>query len=499
MTINNISKIVATILLFTTSADATLNADKATLKGNMVVKYTKYPSSVDNISDAFLDGVFYGRLRANTFRWDWKKDNYPNDPKSKLMDNKAMGIGGSFIYKTAPISGVSATIGLYSSQNSSLYREDSTDAGYVKSGKDTFSRFNAYSTGNYGMSVLGVAYLRYDIGKTTLIAGRQMFESVFTKSNDTKMIPNTFDGITATINDIAKTSIQLAYLDKQKLRDHTKAHDVIAFAGGSSPQKYSQNDDAGVNKNLTVDKIGDSNSLIIATVTNKSIKNLKANLSYASVGDVLSNLTFEMHYAIPIMGNFKVIPGLRYMQQFDNLGANYDVANLSSKHDGYKQDAKQSLDSSLLAIRLDVKNKAFLARFGYSQIADKADIVAPWRGFPTGGFTRAMAQYNWFANTKTYMLRAGYDFGKANILEGFSIMARYAIQDFDDKKLGVGADSTVIHIDARQNIGKNLELKVRLGFVDAKDDITLIKDDGSSFTKLDTSYNEYRVELNYFF
>ena len=100
-----------------------------------------------------------------------------------------------------------------------------------------------------------------------------------------------------------------------------------------------------------------------------------------------------------------------------------------------------------------------------------------------------MAQYNWYANTKTYMLRAGYDFGKADIIPGFSIMARYAIEDFDDSKAGVQADTNILHIDARQNIGKNLEAKIRLGFVQDKDNAG----------KSDGSYSEYRFELNYFF
>jgi hypothetical protein len=445
----------------------------------MVVKYNKLPSSASNITEAFSEGIFYGRLRLNMFNWDWK------DTNSK--DNEAMGVGGSIIYKSAPLHGISGTVGLYTSQNPSWYRMDVSDVGKVKAGKDTFSRYDTDKTGNYGMTVVAQAYLQYDIADSSIYGGRQIFESVYTKSNDTKMIPNTFDGVTATIKDLPKTTIKLAYLAKQKLRDHTYSHDVIAFNG------WEENDDSAVNKNLTVNRIGDKNSLWIASVSNKSIKNLKADVSYAFVPSVVSNLALEAHYKIPITKEWSLTPGVRYMQQFDDLGASYNVANLKTKHQGYKN--PKSLDSNLLALRLDLKNDAFLARIGYSQIADEADIVAPWRGFPTGGFTRAMAQYNWYANTKTYMIRAGYDFSKADIIPGFSIMARYAIQDFDNKKDGVQADSNIIHIDARQNIGKNLEAKVRLGFVSADDGIK--KSDGSY--KSDSSYNEYRFELNYFF
>jgi len=116
--------------------------------------------------------------------------------------------------------------------------------------------------------------------------------------------------------------------------------------------------------------------------------------------------------------------------------------------------------------------------------------VAPWRGFPTGGFTRAMAQYNWFANTQTYMARAVYKFNST-----WKASLRYAIQDFDDNKDFVQADSTIWHLDTWTNITKRLQVRGRIGIVTADDDI--LKSDGNA--KLDTSYNEYRVEFNYLF
>lgn len=486
MKLHKLTLLLFSILGLITSAQATLKNDKITLKPNMVVEYNKLPSSVESIGEAFTEGVFYGRLRTNIFMYDWE------DETSSRVDHKTMGVGGSFIYKTAPLSGFSSTVGIYTSQNPQWFNENESDVGVAKAGKDVFSRRKTLNTGDYGMTVLGQAYIQYDYSKTSIVAGRQIFESVFTKSNDTKMIPNTFDGVSATIKDFDKTTIQLAYFTSQKLRDHTVAHDVLAY---DPNDKYSQNDDSAVNKNLTVERIGDDNKLLIGSVTNKSIKNLKANISYMMVPDVVSNLTLEAHYTIPVSKGWKVIPGIRYMKQFDNLGANYNVASYSgSGAVGYNNPT--SLDSSLLATRLDFKNGAFLGRLGYSHIEDKADIIAPWRGFATGGFTRAMAQFNWRANTKTYMARVGYDFGKADMIPGFSIMARYCIQDFDDKKDDVQADSNILHIDMRQNIGKNLEAKIRLGFVDA--DNSILKSNSVDY-KSDVSYNEYRFELNYFF
>lgn len=463
-------------LLLTSSAYATLVTQKVTLKGNMIVTYNQKPQIAKNFNELFTQGKFFGRLRLNSFYWDWDKNS------AKLMDNKALGLGASLIYKTAKYKGLSGTLALYTSQNPSFFREEQEDVALVKAGKDTFSRYNTDATGRFGITTFAQAYLQYENNKISYILGRQLFESVFTKSNDTKMIPNSFDGLTTTIKYFDKTTIKLAYLAKQKLRDHSSNHDVIAVNG------WKENDDASVNKNLTVERVGDNNALLIGSITNNSIKNLKTNLSVASVPDIVTTFSTEAYYTIPLTNGFKIISGFRYMQQIDNLDASYDVANLKANSTGYKN--PKSLESSLIALKIDLKNKAFLARLGYSSIADKADIIAPWRGFPTGGFTRAMGQYNWYANTKTYMLRLGYDFSKANIINGFSIMGRYAIQDFDDNKPGVQADSNILHIDLRQNINNAMELKIRLGFVDV---------DTANTKKTDTSYNEYRIEMNYFF
>ncbi|MEA3372270.1 MAG: OprD family outer membrane porin [Campylobacterota bacterium] len=477
------TSIVAGVLLLTTVS--ALETDKVTLNKNCTLVYNQLPKSVDNLQDAFQEGMVYGRLRMNTFYWDWSEEI---DGKQK--DNRAMGIGGSLIYKTAPLNGLSAAAGLYTTQNPDFFREDKENVGYVKAGKDSFERNNIKNGGGYdghfGMSVLGQAYLQYDISQTTFIGGRQLFESLYTKSNDTKMIPNTFDGLSMISKEIPQTSIKLAYFAAQKLRDHTNAHDVIAY------DSWNENDDSAVNKSLTPDLVGTDNELIIASATNKSVENLKAAVNYMIVPDVVSNVTLEAHYKIPL-GAWSITPGMRYMKQMDELGTNISVANLKAKADGYTNPT--SLDSALIAGRVDFKNGPMLVRLGYSEIDDKADIVAPWRGFPTGGFSRAMAQYNWYANTKTSMIRFDYDFNKAGMLPGFRLLSRYAIQDFDDAKPGVQADSNILHIDMFQKLAENLEMKIRLGFVDADDNIQ----DINGNTKTDVSYNEYRLEFNYFF
>ncbi len=462
---------------------------KRTLKGNMVEVYHIVPGNVDNIRDMFAEGIFYGRLRSNTFYWDWDVES------SKNKDNKNMGVGGSLIYKSAVLNGFSGTIGYYGSLNPEFFRMDDDEVKFAKAGKDTFSRNKVKQTGHYGMHVLGQAYLEYNNGTVDVKAGRQMFESVFTASNDTKMVPNTFDGVSVSAKIAPKTTARAAWFAKQKLRDHEDAHDVVTFgddANASLSNSWANNDDAGVHKGLSYANFvaageDPNHDMFLADVKTKAIDNLDFTLSALTVPGVVTDVVAEAHYRVALDNGWAVRPGVRYFHQMDDGGGAVGGANLKGDDSDYAAGAQGSLDSSLFAGRVDLEmpNKKGFFRLGYSKVADEADIVAPWRGFPTGGFTRAMAQYNWVANTETFMARAVYKFNST-----WKASLRYAVQDFDDNKAGVQADSNIWHLDTWTNITKRLQMRTRIGLVDA---------DTGPNDKTDVSYNEYRLEFNYLF
>ena len=477
---------------------------KRTLNGNMTLNYNVLPGDADNIHDMFSEGIFYGRLRANTFYWGWE-----NTPPFSNDADKNMGLGGSLIYKSASLNHFSFTMGYYGSMSPTFWRPASSDAAKSKAGKDTYSRYKVMTGGGYGLHTLGQGYLEYNNGTVDVKAGRQLFESVFTKSNDTKMIPNTFDGASAAVKIAPKTKARVAWFGAQKLRDHENSHDVITFKDGSgSPYgKWNNNDDAGKHKGLNYDNFVNAgqdpdNNMYLADISTKYIKNLKLTGSYLQIPGVLQDFVIEAHYKIPLSDTgWAVRPGIREFMQFDDGGGSIINVNntkdpvnaLGAKMNGYSEGAKTSLDSSLFNARLDVlmPDKKGFFRLGYSKVADEADIVAPWRGFPTGGFTRAMAQYNWFSNTETFMVRAVYKFNST-----WKASIRYAIQDFDDSK-NVPADSNVIHIDTWTNITKDLQMRMRYGHVAADDNI--LKAGSLTEYKKDWSYDEFRLEFNYLF
>jgi len=488
---------IVAVCMVTTSIRAEEESHpKRVLQANRMVVDKKVPLRVDTVGEFFSKGMWYGRLRVNTFSWNWKEEN------ALRQDNWAVGIGGSLMLKSAYFKGFGATIDAYTSQNP--FHMDSDDVIYLKAGKDTMSRYEAYYDDDFYMNVIAQLYAEYKISQSSIKYGRQKFESFLTRSNDTKMIPNTFEGLTLVSGDLPKTTVQLAWLTKQKLRDHTDFHNVLTYKS-SAGIRWDNNDDSAMHRGLSYQNYqaaGEEtdNDLLVAQVENNSIDRLKLMFNYTAVPDVVSSATIEAHYAIPV-GTYKIIPGARYMYQFDNGGGSIGGASLTGllspfaeislvNNGGY--DNPDSLDGSLVALRIDLKSGApWSFRLGYSHIGDKADIVAPWRGFPTGGFTRAMGQYNWFSNTRTWMLRGDYDFGKAGWVSGLTAMFRYAIQDYDDDKIVPLTDRNILNLDAIYKIKAcpGLQARVRMVFANAK----------QNCIGVDPSYNEYRFEMNYLF
>lgn len=461
---------------------------KHKLNCNMTIQYVKKPKKVNTLTDFLSEGMFYGRIRFNNFLFD---------KGTTGEDYYIAGIGGSLIYKSAYLNGFSATTGLYTSQN--IGDTDSSLVNDYRSGKDVLNRYDVATSNKYGMSTLALAYGEYKLGKEQIKIGRFPLETLLLRTNDTKMIPNTFEGIYFRTRSFPKTTIQTAYITKQKLRDHTRFHHVLAYGDDSSDaySKWTQNDDGAMHQGLTVSKLNAKNikdRLFVVNAINSSMDNITLKANYLVVPELISSFILEGKYMMEF-DDLRVIPSVRYMQQFDNGAGAIGGANLKNNTIGYKD--PDSLDATLIAGRMDFLKENATLRLGYSKTADKGDIVAPWRGLPTAGYSRAMGQTNWYANTQTYMIRADYDFSKVDVMDGLRGVIRYAVHDFDDNKAGVQADSNIFSLDIIKRFESipTLHTKLRTAFVHG-DDQTIAQDNSK---KTDPSYNEIRLEINYLF
>ena len=480
--------ILIAFILTHTILNATTTTIKHKLNCNMTVKYKKLPKNVDNLTDFLNEGIFYGRIRMNNFKFD----NQDND-----KDFFISGIGGSLVYKSAYMNNMGLTTALYTSQN--LGDKDQELAADYRSGKDVLNRYDVANDNNFGITSLAQIYAEYRTSKNQFKIGRFPLETLLLKSNDTKMIPNTFEGAYLKSLAIPKTSIRTAYIKKQKLRDHKSFHHVLAYGDDTSDEyaKWTQNDDGAMHRGLTLSKLQAKNikdEIFLMEVKNHTIDNLTLKTNYTHLPELLSYFIFDSKYKINL-DDYMIIPAIRYMQQFDNGAGDIGGSNLKNNNVGYSD--ANSLKAALIAGRIDVIKDAGSLRLGYSKTSDNGDFVTPWRNFPTAGYTRAMSQNNWYANTEAYMLRLDYDFSKTDLLPGWRAMMRYVIQDFDDNKAGVQADNRVLTFDIvkRFKAMPNFQSKLRAAFVNG-DSETIAND---NTLKSDPSYNEVRLELNYLF
>ena len=94
-------------------------------------------------------------------------------------------LGGSLVYQSAAWNDFDFGMGLYYSQG--FIDKGGRPISSVKPGKDVLSRYDFANTGNKGMGVVGQAYIAYSgLPGTRIAVGRQLVETFYTKSNDTK-------------------------------------------------------------------------------------------------------------------------------------------------------------------------------------------------------------------------------------------------------------------------------------------------------------------------
>lgn len=425
------------------------------------------------------------------------------------------GLGGSLVYKTGFFNGLGATVGFYGTVPMHGDNKDgfSSTTNYGKAGKDTY---HTRPDGTEGaMGNFAEAYLEYKTGKTNVKVGRQGIDSMMIATNDTKMIPNTFEAAVIENKDISDTSIRAGYIMAQKLRDHQTFHSVIAY--NNDTNKVYGNDDSGVHKGLTTKNIRQKGEdadpeIVLVTAANKTIPNLKLNAEYIGLSGFFNTVVAEANYQIKLSDSWTLTPGVRYLKQMDDGAGAIGGASLSGKAASLSNtnpgtaggrasySNPDSVDGSIIMARLVAANGPLELSAGYSKISDDADIIAPWRGFPTGGYTRSMAQVDWIANTKNWAVKASYDFDKAGLVPGMKIAADYESMNFDDSKAFVSTftDRDIFHVDVWQTFKTlpNTEFKFRFATVDADPAYTSATVQG---TVDNNSYNEYRFEINYLF
>ncbi|WP_295055178.1 OprD family outer membrane porin, partial [Sulfuricurvum sp.] len=243
--------------------------------------------------------------------------------------------------------------------------------------------------------------------------------------------------------------------------------------------------------------------------------------------DIVDQGMVEANYAFEA-GDTIITLGGRYMQQFDQGAGDIikpkDASSIysagavtaTSPTGGnakvrFKGDSDNRVDTYMYALRTVVNYGASKLLLAYSHTDGEGDLIAPWRGFPTDGYTRSMTQTDWNANTKSYKAQFDYDFN--TLISGFSALVSYSYYNRDTTKIGYqgqtqryygNGDTHQWNIDGLYKVAsiKGLELKAR--YMIQNNDVVGQNIAGNSGgpsegIKNDTSNNELRLEANYRF
>jgi len=474
--VKTVAKFILIILL---SNIVLLAGRKSAIKSNGQVIYNNTQKS----------GKFFGRLRNHTFYFTYKT------PDASYETQLVTAIGASLIYKSASFKGFDFSIGAYGSR-AFFDEKNLNDIAYLKAAKDSLSRYQYINGDSKSLYTFAQANINYRYLQTNITLGRQLVETFYTKSNDTKMVPNSFDGVVVASKEIPDSTLKFAYLAKQKLRDHQDAHSVFMVGDANSTSgvtrpEWTQNDDSAMHKGLTYTALKAAGKdtdapLIVLDGQNKSIKNLKVDFSSYLVPELLSQVMGELNYTL-IFNGFSISPGVRYIKQFDNgAGAIGSASIYKTGLSGYND--ATSLNSQMIAARLVARIQDYKINLAYTNILDEADLVTPWRGFPTGGYTRSMGMYNWRANTKSYRLELVKGVNNSGVYTTPFIQTSVLYIDGDKAK--AESNSVLYYFGIIQNIPsmQDFQYRIRLGYRNFVGDSSTI-----------SNYIDSRLEFNYLF
>lgn len=487
-----------------------LRTEDRQLKGNGQIECLREPMVVEHFSEFFTRGTLHRRVRTNLFWWDWAEEKTSGG--SQTRDNFMAGLGGSLIGRSARWHGWTGSFGFYSSQP--LHSENTDPAvpltNFGRSGKDTYrTRPNGSEA---ALNVLAEACVEYRYHTVSIRAGRQILDSLLLASNDSKMIPNTFEAASLEWRARAKTKFGATVVRREKLRDHSTFHSVIGYAKGSG------NDDSGGHRGLTPQTLSAAGRdleppLVLITIEDRTVPHLKLAFDYVDLPRLFATAVADASYDFKSGAGWVVSSGLRLLCQWDRGGGAIGGASLTglfARDRVFSESAADrlrlasyhhpsSLDGMLWAGRIGAARGPVAFSVAFSQVADRADIVAPWRGFPSGGYTRLMGQVDWLAGAFNRTLRVDYDLGKNRHLSTLTIAASCTREDFDERKVLAGSslltDRTVCLIDLVTELRAlpRTVFKLRVGLIraDARPAVPVAVDY--------ESYRDLRFEMNRLF
>ncbi len=337
--------------------------------------------SADTLSEAFKSGKLNG---------EFKSIYYDVDKAIKGRES-IVSLGAMLNYVTDPMYGLSLGLRLQSSASP-----------WANSSEKAFYKFDLYGPG----AVLEEAYVKYQLKKNVFKVGRQFIKTPLLAGNGSRIIHESFQGLTADLKLLPKTKIYLAYVNRYLTRTNfLDSADIGVGSFGKHMFMY------GVKYKYNM-----GNGVWTALLVNKSISHLKLTAQYLRVKDAVVNATnapmgdisvalVQADYKLPMKKGLALI-----------LGAQYGSSNV---------DKDDSRSGDLLGFRVGAAYKGLVATLGYvMNDKDKAMVsgVGISSNWAYAGDIIGLENYN--KDVDTVSLNLKYNFAKMGV-KGLMMLGRY--------------------------------------------------------------------------
>lgn len=170
--------------------------------------------------------------KAFSFGTDFRTFYY-NGLRDNRQDREALAVGGIFKLETNSFYGLRGAAAFYASHD--LLRRGSGSVERINNGtvvtdtSDIGGNSELIQSDGSSIDSLAEAYLEYHLGNSTLRIGRQRISSPLVNDFYNRFLPNSFEAILLTNQDIPKTTLTVAVIDRWKYK---AAEDFQGIAEG---------------------------------------------------------------------------------------------------------------------------------------------------------------------------------------------------------------------------------------------------------------------------
>ena len=359
-----------------------------------------------------------GKMNGHFRYYFMTTDNQPG-----LQDYHANAIGGGLRYETAPFHGFQIGIAgfyIFNIGSSDLTKRDpkTNQLSRYETGQ-----FNIRDLGNkHDMDRLEDLFLKYSIGKTSIVAGRQNIKSPFINPQDGRMRPTAESGVwVESLGDIKNTEIRAGFIHAISPRGTLEW-----FHLGESIGVYSAGVDIYGDKSKYASQIH-SDGVFLSNVTHNFKKKVKVQVWNQFVQNIFNTAMVQADGTFPLVKDWNLVTGFQYIRQDAVANGGNTDQTLTYAHKGWK--------SNIFGVRLGVKNKNFETHISYTRITRDGRFLMPreWGREPLYTFM-ARERNEGAGNVHAFVFRIANPFPKARLRPEIAV-GYYRLPDVTDFRL----------------------------------------------------------------